>query len=70
MDGTIDAEPTFQPWYHHVPLILPADVRTAEDRALALFARKCRAERIKANIAHMPPRSMFVWPVEIVRTRV
>jgi hypothetical protein len=58
---TTDAEPTFQPWYHHVPLIVPKDARTPEQIALREFGRKCRVERIKANIAHMPPVSMFTW---------
>lgn len=61
--GTIDAEPTFVPWYAGV-IVLPPDARSSEQRALNAFARKCRAERIKANIAHLPPRSLFAWPDE------
>lgn len=57
--STIDVQPTFRPWYQHVPLILPADARTPEERALKAFARKCRCERIRANIAKSPSRSMF-----------
>lgn len=66
-DRTTDAHATFEPWYHHVALILPADARTAEERALRQFARKCRTDRIRSNIALMPPRSMFAWPDEAGR---
>lgn len=55
----MEAEVTFQPWYHHVPLVIPPDARTPEQRALRAFARKCRCDRIAANIAKSPSRSMF-----------
>jgi hypothetical protein len=53
------SESTFQPSYHHVELALPPDARTPEERALKAFARKCRCDRIRANIAKSPSRSMF-----------
>lgn len=58
-DGTIDAQATFVPWYHHRVLILPPDARTPEARALKQFARQCRCDRIKANIQLSPSRSLF-----------
>lgn len=61
IEGTIDAEPTFQPWYHHVLLVLPEDARTPEARALKAFGRKCRAGRIQNNIALAPSVPMFDW---------
>lgn len=67
IEHTIDAEPTFVPWYAGT-IILPKDAVTAERRALRAFARQCRRDRILGNIAASPSRSMFVWPVEIVRT--
>ena len=64
MDHTIDAEPTFEPFYAGRELVLPPDARTDQERALRAFGRKCRVERIRANVAMMPSRSMFAWPDE------
>ena len=56
---TIDAEETFVPWYAGTPLEVETALSLRELRARRLAARKLRVERIEANIAKSPSRSMF-----------
>jgi hypothetical protein len=61
MSDTIDAFPTFVPWYGRTMLRIPKDPATPEEQRLRAFARQCRVDRIKANVEKAPSVSMFVW---------
>jgi hypothetical protein len=56
---TIDAEVTFVPWYAGTLLEMETAYTLKELRIRRLAARKRRVERIEANMAKSPSRSMF-----------